>query len=267
VTSTFAPITLGESIRIRDLQGSIVTETEHPATRLLPRHAHEHANLALIRRGNFVETVGTRAWECAAGSAIYKPAGADHTNRYGPAGMSCLVIELLPATLEDARTSMAFDDTAVIDDARLAHLTGELHQEMRNDDLAAPLALEGLVLLILAAMLRVRTPRERQVPQWLEAFRAALHERCVQSLRIGDLARELGVHPTHAVREFRRRLGTTPGDYVRRLRVARACELLRRGFSPAQAAAAAGFSHQSHLTRLFRRYLAVTPRQYAESIR
>jgi AraC family transcriptional regulator len=267
MTATYSPITLGAQIHTVALRGYILTETEHAGGSFLPRHAHQNANIALIRQGSFLETVGRSEWTCKAGNAIFKPAGADHSNRYGRAGMKCLLIELPPAALGDDDVAVGLAETTVMQDGRLAHLGEALHQEMNATDASAALAAEGLVLQILATMLRMKSPRETQAPRWLSQFRAALHDRSSDTFRIGDLARELGVHPTHAVREFRRRYGTTPGDYVRRIRIDRACDLLRRGSTPASAAAAAGFSHQSHFTRLLKRYLSVTPRQYVDRLR
>lgn len=264
----YSPITLGKPIRTLAFRGFIVTETEHSGGTSLPRHAHENANIALVRHGTVVETVGRRAWECQAGSAIYKPSGADHANRYSAGGMSSLLIELLPNTMAQlGGTSAGFRDTLVVQDPRLAHFAETLHQELRSRDATAALAIEGVVLQVLATMLRVRTPHETKAPSWLAQFRSALHDRCCDSLQIAELARECGVHPAHAVREFHRRFGTTPADYLRRLRTNRACEFLRRGMSPAEAAAAAGFAHQSHFTKVLKRYYAVTPREYLAGLR
>ena len=268
MSSAFAPITLGEKIRTRSLPGYVLTETDHPANHSLPRHAHEHANFALIRRGDFEESVGRRAWNCAAGSAIFKPAGADHANRYGGAGMACLLIEVLPDTLETSGFSASgFRDTVVLHDGRLAELTASLSREMNATDAAAPVAAEALVLQLIATMMRIRSPRELRDAPWLKAFRDALHERSDETLRVTDLARELGVHPTHAVRAFRARFGMTPGEYLRRVRVARACGLMRDGMSIADAALAAGFANQAHFSRLLKRYEQVTPRKWLDAFR
>ena len=264
----YSPITLGKQLRRLSFRGFIVTETEHSGGTSLPRHAHEHPNLALIRQGRFVETIGQQEWDCGPGTAIYKPSGADHANHFGSGGTKSFLVEMLPDTVARlADATPALGDTRVVRDGRIAQLTEELHHEMSFGDATAPLAIEGLVLQILAAMLRMRTPRESKAPAWLARFRSALHDRCCDAVQIAELAQECGVHPAHAIREFHRRFGTTPADYVRRLRTDRACEFLRRGMSAADAAAAAGFAHQSHFTRVLKRYHSVTPREYLAGLR
>lgn len=262
----YSPITLGKRIQSLAVRGLIVTESEHSGGISLPRHAHENANLALVRQGILTETVGQRMWDCRPGSAIFKPCGADHADRFSSEGTKTLLVELLPesvARLEVAPSRLA--DAAVLQDPRIGLLTEALHHEMRASDAITPIGVEGTVLQLLATILRIQTPREKKMPAWLSRFRSALHERSCESLQISDLAQECGVHPTHAIREFRRRFGTTPADYLRRLRTDRACEFLARGMSPADAAVAAGFAHQSHLTRVLRRYYGVTPREYIDS--
>ena len=64
-------------------------------------------------------------------------------------------------------------------------------------------------------------------------------------------------------RAFRHVHGCSVGTFVRRLRVARAQELLRRTAARiATVAVDAGFYDQSHLGRVFRAEIGMTPRQY-----
>ena len=73
------------------------------------------------------------------------------------------------------------------------------------------------------------------------------------------LARELGTHPSHLVRVFRRDYGLPPHRYVVGRRLDRARRLLLEGMTVADVAAATGFHDQSHLTRHFRALLGTTP--------
>jgi AraC family transcriptional regulator len=177
--------------------------------------------------------------------------------------MDCVVVEMLPGSNPDVH----FREPDVFEDVRMVHLAAMLRYEMDADDVAAPLVLEGVVLQIVANAIRVQSPRERAVPRWLDDMRGALHERSAETLRIGDVARGLGIHPTHAVREFRRRFGLTPGEYLRRVRVERAAALLRDGMSLADAAVNAGFAHPSHFSRTFKRYWHMTPQQWLSAAR
>jgi len=77
---------------------------------------------------------------------------------------------------------------------------------------------------------------------------------------LSTLAGLAGVHRVHVARAFRDHLGCTVGDFVRRLRVQRACELLTGTTIPlSDVAMRAGFFDQSHMTRVVKRFLGVTP--------
>ena len=83
--------------------------------------------------------------------------------------------------------------------------------------------------------------------------------------RLAEAARELGVHPIHLSRVFRKKYGCTMGDYVNRLRVQFACSEMSRGW-PAldDLALAAGFADQSHMGRVFKGTVGETPARFRE---
>ncbi|MEH6422195.1 AraC family transcriptional regulator [Pseudomonas sp. CGJS7] len=82
------------------------------------------------------------------------------------------------------------------------------------------------------------------------------------AVRIEDLCAATGLSSSYLIRAFRSRYGMTPHRYLidRRIRAGR--ELLRRGESIADAAAATGFADQAHFQREFKRRVAATPGQY-----
>ena len=127
----YSPITLGKQLRRFSFPGFIVTETEHSAGTSLPRHAHEHPNLALIRQGRFVETIGQQRWDCGPGTAIYKPSGADHANHFGSGGTKSFLVEMLPDTVARlADATPAIGQTRVVQDALIGQFTEAPHREM-----------------------------------------------------------------------------------------------------------------------------------------
>ncbi|MBB0230225.1 helix-turn-helix domain-containing protein [Streptomyces calidiresistens] len=92
-----------------------------------------------------------------------------------------------------------------------------------------------------------------------DRLRELLHARVREGVTLAEAADLLGVHPTHLVRAFTRRVGMPPHAYLVTLRVDLARRLLLEGCPPAEAAVLAGFHDQPHLTRHFRRVLGVPP--------
>lgn len=104
-------------------------------------------------------------------------------------------------------------------------------------------------------------------PPWLEPVASSIHERMGESLRTGDLAAEVGVHPVHLARTFRRHYGCTIGEYARRLRIERARHALIDGDRSISAIALSnGFSDQAHFTRRFKEIVGMPPGEYRRRI-
>jgi AraC-like DNA-binding protein len=100
-------------------------------------------------------------------------------------------------------------------------------------------------------------------PLWLEQARESLHAQFSEKLSLTNVARAVGVHPVYLSSEFRRRYGTTIGEYVRQLRIESACCQLSSSDAPlVEVALSAGFASQSHFSRVFKRLTGMTPAQY-----
>ncbi|MDQ3822236.1 MAG: AraC family transcriptional regulator, partial [Actinomycetota bacterium] len=110
--------------------------------------------------------------------------------------------------------------------------------------------------------------RSEPAPRWLERARERVDDRFADRFSVADIARDVGVHPAHLAREFRRHFAVPIGEYGRRLRLdAAAVRLATTDDSLAEIAYASGFAHQSHFTHAFKRHTGLTPARYRASTR
>jgi AraC family transcriptional regulator len=105
-----------------------------------------------------------------------------------------------------------------------------------------------------------RNAIEKQPPAWLNRVIEILHDGFAESLTTTQIAAEVGVHPFHLSRVFRRFYRQSLGEYANRLRVEAAC---RRMSEPnvrlADIAIGVGFADQSHFNRIFKQITGMTP--------
>jgi transcriptional regulator GlxA family with amidase domain len=82
-------------------------------------------------------------------------------------------------------------------------------------------------------------------------------------LPVAEMAERANMSPRNFARVFRREVGTTPGQYVQRTRIARARELLETTDLPiGQIAGRCGFGAPETFFRSFGRTLGLTPKEY-----
>ncbi len=93
----------------------------------------------------------------------------------------------------------------------------------------------------------------------LAAVCAWLDEHAAAPVTLAGAARVAGMHPQALARAFRRHTGHSVIGWVQRVRIARACDLLRRGAEVAAAAEAVGLAGTAHFHRLFRRFMGTSP--------
>jgi YesN/AraC family two-component response regulator len=86
-------------------------------------------------------------------------------------------------------------------------------------------------------------------------------------LTVTNVAEHLFISASHLSRLFREELDCTINDYLTRVRVEQAVEIMKRPeFSVAQVSKAVGFQNQSYFAKVFHKYIGVTPLIYKNSL-
>jgi AraC family transcriptional regulator len=251
------------------IDGFTLREGRHPAGTSLPWHRHAGPTICFVYAGGFTERFVGATLECVPGTLKITPGEEPHSNRFGREDTRGLLVEAEPGTL--GRLGNHGDllrDRASYHDEHLAVLAWRLAAELRRADSAAPLAVAGLVLELLAGTARGRELRLRgAVPRWLADARDYLHDQDrIGSL--GELAAAVGVHPVTLARGFRKAYGCSVGAYLRWLRVSRAARrLVETDAALAEIALAAGFADQSHFSNAFRRETGLSPSMFRRAAR
>lgn len=90
-----------------------------------------------------------------------------------------------------------------------------------------------------------------------------IHREFSRELSTRDLAGVAGLSPSQFNRRFQVHFGTTPREYLLRIRVNAACRFLETtGWTVARVALETGFFDHSHFTRTFRRLMGLPPAKY-----
>ena len=243
----------------------VLSELCQPCSRSVPRHQHELAYVTVVLRGDYLEGDRGRLDELRPLTAVFNPAGIEHSTVIGPAGASFFTIELCEANLRHLGVSLPRSTT--FDRGVGAMLWPGLHlYSAFKTETADPLVLDAYVLELLGAIAGFEV-RDKAAPSWFGRVKERLHEGFREPLRMSDLAREAGVHPVHLARVFRKMERRTPGEYQQRLQVRSACDLLRDPeWTLAMIAAECGFADQSHFTRIFRRMTGTTPARFRQAV-
>jgi len=245
-----------------------VTETRYVSGEEIPRHRHEQAYFCFVVRGGYRERSGGGETDCAADAIVFHPESAGHADRFGERGGVCFNLECERGWLADCGSGLErLVAPLYLADADAAWLARRLRREALTAGAHSDLALAGLARAVVAAVASYAGGAGAPPgPPWFRsAVELAEHE-FAAAPGLSELARRVGVHPTHLARAFRRHLGCTLGELVRRRRVEAASRLLvQTDRSLSRIAYETGFADQSHFTRTFRRHAGMTPAEYRRS--
>jgi AraC-like DNA-binding protein len=232
--------------------------TEHA----YPAHVHAEWTVLLVDAGGVDYTLDGVRQQAVTRRVTVLPPYVSHDGRSASAGgFDKRVLYVDDRWLPERLTGAAVRSPS-LSDPELVRAVSALHRclDLQADVGADPLEAESRLALVserighhLASGGEAVHPRD---PGLARLVRARLD---ADQPTLESLAAELGTHPSHLVRVFRREYGLPPHRYVVGRRLDHARRLLLDGRPIAEVAAEAGFHDQSHLTRHFRALLGTTP--------
>ncbi len=229
----------------------------------IAEHSHSRPSLTLVLGGDYEETIGGRTAGRNRGSILVCPEGQPHAQHFGPRGARKMIVTPGNVLLDYLVTTIPFRSAPAVRSTTIGLLAGRIDAERRTNDSFSMGAIEGLVWQAAAEMGRGLTGAAVPGSAIVRRARALIDSMEGQPIAVAVLCRYVDCHPATLTRAFRREHGCTPGDYQRRLRVARAADMLGSTRLPiAEIAASCGFCDQAHLARSFQAVLNCSPSEY-----
>ncbi len=237
-----------------------ILETNFAKPTTVPRHCHEHPHFVLVLNGGFeVNAAGSRS-ALSPGDAIFHERDIVHSGQvFTNAGHGfCLELKGNQSLRSPKGGIEGFSRRT-----RISSLLTQVYRESRIRDGAQRFAIEGLILLVLASLLRETEPPAAHPPQWMSRATQLLRDSSRENRTMDELSRILGVDQREIAACFRKYLQCTPAEYQRaqRIEVARRY-LAESNYSVARIAGEAGFCDQAYMCHEFKRAMNCTPSQY-----
>ena len=261
---SLAPSPQAHVIKSRSVRGFSLEETIFAARSSIAPHAHSKALMCISLKGHCREHYGTKVREYKPLTSSYLPIEVVHRLDFPDKELRAFSIDVSPQWASRmGEASLSLFESVYCDGGIMANLFARLYREFHTADEASSLAIEGLAMEMLAEVSRQRVVLDRKPPVWLERVVDLLHSNFTETLKISSIADTVGVHPVHLAREFRKHYRCTVGEYIRQLRIQKACTALSKSdVSLSDIASAAGFADQSHFGRTFKQFTGMTPAAY-----
>ena len=232
-----------------------------------PKHHHAQACFMLTDDGCYYEKLGSKTFHHSPNTILWRPTDISHED-----GMADKNGRWFSVFIKDESFS-EFSDYSKIPaefaekNSYLVFLASRLRNEFRNWAAGSELITEGLVLEMLGYAARKSIPADKTAPKWIARVVENLDDELLARHTNSKLASQVGVHPVHLARTFRKYYGKSVGTYLKEKRVDRAIQLIRQDKQTlSEIAYSSGFSDQSQLTRAFKEIVGITPGAFRDEV-
>ena len=161
---------------------------------------------------------------------------------------------------------LTMDELSVVS-GLTTEMEAELHRRSAGFEYIATAMLIHLIGRLARSYESMRAAESRPLIQ-LGTVLSHMEQHYAERIRLEDLTGIARMSPSGLLRAFRSSTGQAPMEYLIRLRILRACDLLRTGeLNITESAYRVGFSDSNYFTRQFRRVMQCTPREFCRRTR
>jgi len=224
-------------------------------------HEHQDSHFVYLLNGMYKSNARGAEGYIGANSLIFNSPGVRHQDRFVSAG-TLMTFTPKESFLRKAKVPRpAPEETFLIPQNCTKPIFGQIWNEFTQSDALSDFVIESLTLELMASAIRSSKSDFKKHPDWLHIVCDRLDDTFYEEApKITELAHEVGIHPVYLARAFRRFMGDSPGNYLRRSRARRAAGLLSENkMSLVEIALACGYADQAAFTKGFRRSTGLSP--------
>ena len=263
---------LGDRGTYRDLGDFLVAAVRFDPGWRTAKQRHGGGHLMVTVSGQICTRFPDGSWHTDSGDVLIHGAGLIHEHVAGPAGAEAVAVCVREGSATLKSLPRLFQIEGILPASAALPTARRILRELSRRQSHADLVLRSLTLQLLTSTARAAQKETDEgsgdPPGWLRAARAALDDGFPDSIRIGALAEDVGRTPMQLIRAFQKHYGTSPGAYLRQVRLEHALALLAESREPLTAVAlGSGYSDQSHLCRVVKEETGITPGEYRRSFR
>ena len=240
-----------------------ITQVHYPESLISEWHYHENAYFAFIQKGGSLERRKKENIQCFPGQLLFYNDQEAHKNEKYQRGSKNICLELKNEWFSKNQIDKKWIEGAFsIENKSIKSLFVRIIKETGINDDCSRIAIEGLLLQVYAEMIRSKN-NARQLPAWLQIVLSFLNDNWDKKITITEIAKLANVHPVTLSKEFPDFFNCTFGDYLRKLRLERSLDLLKKAsISLDEIALHCAFYDSSHYINTFKRFYGMTPSSY-----
>ncbi|HEY6420602.1 MAG TPA: helix-turn-helix domain-containing protein [Candidatus Binataceae bacterium] len=231
--------------------------------------AHDHARwdeAILPLEGRYWTRVGPWTRTLVPGEAALIPAGLGHESGIAdnPTGVHFIVVLL---SREHGCLREVEPGGVEIPPGAIAWLRAAMRMLRYGADEQSFIPLSVVPLFITSLASAPRLPADKSFPDAMVADLARQLDACEEIPSLTEMARRVGLGPTHLQKRFKAATGLSPLQYARSVRLDAIARALARGTTLplVDLAAEQGFNDMKHFRSMFRRRFGISPAAYRKN--
>lgn len=215
----------------------------------IQRHQHSYGHIIVVLENEFWFSFSGHSYRMTVNEVGFIPPGVPH--EFSCSGRA-LTLNIPAEMVEPGDIALLKENSVMEITDDLAPLIDLIKREVRNSGPQND-SLRYLFYYLYDKFVSChRTPSLRYI-----------NEHYAEDLSIAQLAAMENYNPSYFASLFRKRTGTMPGNYIKRVRIEKAKEILASTrYRVVDVAMQVGYKNASSFTRAFRAVAGVTPNQY-----
>ena len=249
-----------------ELKGALLTRYNYDEDST-PWHYHENPYFMFVLDGNMIDTNKKHKNLLPAGSLMFTNWQEIHYGSKHSSKASGFHLELEKNWFEKYDIDLLdVEGSLQIKNPNIKTLMTKIFLEFNRNDEQSQLSIEALIIHMIETLKTSQTKLSPQKPSWIGKAQELMLDSTTK-FSLSSLSEELDIHPVHLSREFHKHFGSTFGEYIRRLKLQKAINLMTtKKYTLTEICYQCGFYDQSHFISNFKSVYKITPSKFLQSI-